>query len=396
MIDQFIKGKQPFPMLFTGSGGAPAPASNGALRWLLKPLAQQAKGTCIRYMNELIRVAPTATDLPDFKRKNVTASAMLTKTRQGYNVVASMLLPSLDRSVETHFRVIANKRMAAALLAARLYELDTGHPPQRLEDLVPAYLPAVPSDPLADNAPIRFRAQPEPIVWSVGANGVDDNAAEAGLEDNDYDARKPFDFVRHLNAFPRNGQRGAALRAPMSSEERLAVPLLRDYLQDPCDSLQRELAGVFSEASAEGNAKKVELSAMPIWKERAGEYWLLLHLVDPNETRPELMRCVMKLEEQVDGSVLATPHLLKDASRWAEVMEDASKFVPSDFTPDPGDAMFFSTGVMFRLPSADGTLRLLRIDDGTLYYVEAKGYDWKTDFEKIPAKYVLMRQAEGE
>jgi hypothetical protein len=53
----------------------------------------------------------------------------------------------LSRYLRTTFRLIAERRMTAVSLAAQLYRADQGHWPADLEDLVPAYLPAIPLDP---------------------------------------------------------------------------------------------------------------------------------------------------------------------------------------------------------------------------------------------------------
>ena len=55
------------------------------------------------------------------------------------------------------FETIRSQRMAAIDLATQLYRSDTGHSPSSLSDLVPAYLPAVPADPLAkEGRPLTY------------------------------------------------------------------------------------------------------------------------------------------------------------------------------------------------------------------------------------------------
>jgi hypothetical protein len=63
-------------------------------------------------------------------------------------------LPSsedLSRYFEMRFQATAERRVAAISLAAQLYLADHGHWPARLEELVPAYLPALPLDPYHDD-----------------------------------------------------------------------------------------------------------------------------------------------------------------------------------------------------------------------------------------------------
>jgi hypothetical protein len=92
-------------------------------------------------------------------------------------VLANILIPSVDRAVTVHFRGEAQRRLAATALAIMLYRADHGGAfPKTLRDLVPGYLPAVPSDPLSKpGATIGYVAdQQRPRIYSVGENGVDD------------------------------------------------------------------------------------------------------------------------------------------------------------------------------------------------------------------------------
>jgi hypothetical protein len=77
----------------------------------------------------------------------------------------------------SHFRLLAARRGAAIALAIRLYALDHNHRlPPRLEDLVPAYLSALPADPFRADGK-TFTYHPEltpPRLYSVSVNGVDD------------------------------------------------------------------------------------------------------------------------------------------------------------------------------------------------------------------------------
>jgi hypothetical protein len=77
-----------------------------------------------------------------------------------------------------HFIALARRRMAALCLAIRLYRIDhAGEFPDRLDQLVPDYLPLVPVDPLAsDGRPLAYRRSPEPIIYSVGADGANDGS----------------------------------------------------------------------------------------------------------------------------------------------------------------------------------------------------------------------------
>jgi hypothetical protein len=57
------------------------------------------------------------------------------------------LTGQLFRYIDTEWRGVADRRLAAVALAIRLYRADHGDWPRALQQLVPNYLPAVPADP---------------------------------------------------------------------------------------------------------------------------------------------------------------------------------------------------------------------------------------------------------
>jgi hypothetical protein len=62
----------------------------------------------------------------------------------------------------------ARSRITRGELALRMYHLDHGQFPERLEDLVPDYLPAVPEDPFSGH-PLVYRRQADGyVLYSVG------------------------------------------------------------------------------------------------------------------------------------------------------------------------------------------------------------------------------------
>jgi hypothetical protein len=84
-----------------------------------------------------------------------------------------------DANVSYFFVKIARRRMAAVALAIRVYEIDHGHRPDDLHDLVPDYLAFVPADPFAsDGQTFRYTPHAEiPLLYSVGPNGMDELGA---------------------------------------------------------------------------------------------------------------------------------------------------------------------------------------------------------------------------
>lgn len=62
-------------------------------------------------------------------------------------------------------------------------EVETGHPPEKLEDLIPKYLPVLPACPLTGHP---FRYSPGK-VWSDGGDGDDDGGVQRREEDEEGD-----------------------------------------------------------------------------------------------------------------------------------------------------------------------------------------------------------------
>ena len=90
-------------------------------------------------------------------------------------------LGTSTRFLTTDFRCRAERRATAALLALRLYHLDHGRWPAALAELVPAYLPAVPLDPLVGgNRPIGYLVQPRALPGGRDRVLVDWNGSATG------------------------------------------------------------------------------------------------------------------------------------------------------------------------------------------------------------------------
>jgi hypothetical protein len=87
-----------------------------------------------------------------------------------------VLSPSI--AGQTKFRDVfdsAENRLLAVAFALRAYRLARGAYPTGLAQLCPGYLPAVPSDPFARNAPLRYRrSEGAYVLYSVGPDGADD------------------------------------------------------------------------------------------------------------------------------------------------------------------------------------------------------------------------------
>ena len=103
----------------------------------------------------------------------------IAKTIKRYHFhLSAMFLPELSSSVRVENKGFAQIRSATAALAVEHFRLVHGQLPENLNELVPQFLPAVPSDPF-DGAPLRYhRLAKGYVIYSVGADGHDDGGRE--------------------------------------------------------------------------------------------------------------------------------------------------------------------------------------------------------------------------
>ncbi len=102
-------------------------------------------------------------------------------------------------------RAMAHIRVAAVLLAARLFEYDHSALPTCLDDLVPAYLDRVPLDPFAPgDVPLRYLSDADPPrVFSVGPSGEFNGRPTRRL--TQAEVERSYSFYReHIGLLPRD------------------------------------------------------------------------------------------------------------------------------------------------------------------------------------------------
>ncbi|MEX0939543.1 MAG: hypothetical protein WDZ59_16890 [Pirellulales bacterium] len=79
--------------------------------------------------------------------------------------------------------ITAKVRAADAAIAVVLYYQKHGQLPERLDELVPEFLPEVPADPFHD-APLNYRVENgEVVIYSVGLDRVDDGGRDVSTDD---------------------------------------------------------------------------------------------------------------------------------------------------------------------------------------------------------------------
>jgi hypothetical protein len=92
-------------------------------------------------------------------------------------LITSMSVGGLERDPELFARAYLDLLVTKLVCKIKSYQQTHASPPERLDELVPSLLPAVPTDPF-DDRPLRYRRTGDGwIIWSVGSDLKDDNAA---------------------------------------------------------------------------------------------------------------------------------------------------------------------------------------------------------------------------
>jgi len=114
-------------------------------------------------------------------------------------------LTGLSRKV---MRIEVARQTVITAIALKRYQLNHGNYPERLSELMPEFLAAVPLDPV-DGQPLRYRknAGGSFSLYSIGENGKDDGgdpSLEKGVESSTYFWESPhtLDWVWPQPATP--------------------------------------------------------------------------------------------------------------------------------------------------------------------------------------------------
>lgn len=189
---------------FTSGGNAGPSLVNNILMWSIRPLLLRDTELLVLTYTEYVSASKVATtpgehaELVSQAMQNqlgVDTQELLDKHYLLYRLSGWLTIPSGSGTV-AYYRLLAQRRLAAAALAIKLYESDHGRRPDTLSQLVPDYLTTIPVDPFAeDGSPIRYRpggailiavdnasgdvttlaATGPAIVYSVDVGGIDHN-----------------------------------------------------------------------------------------------------------------------------------------------------------------------------------------------------------------------------
>jgi len=125
-------------------------------------------------------------ELPHHKRLAAFDSiqkAVVHSERGG--MLTRMLMPALGRILDIETRHLAHLRSTQTALAVERYRLNEGRMPQSLDNLVPAYMEVVPTDPF-DGQKLKYRTRETGfVVYSVGEDLTDEGGAERNSKKRD-------------------------------------------------------------------------------------------------------------------------------------------------------------------------------------------------------------------
>jgi hypothetical protein len=147
----------------------PALVPPAAMTILDAAKARAAQAAYLRYMTELVEIAKLPPQeqkarLQNLKKPEVNLPMLLVALGEGDNT----------KIVDIFRRQEALLHAAVAALAAERYRRDKGRWPEALTDLVPDYLPDVPTDPY-DGGPLHCRRLDDGmVIYSFGPDGQDD------------------------------------------------------------------------------------------------------------------------------------------------------------------------------------------------------------------------------
>jgi hypothetical protein len=170
LLEQLQHGEV-HPAMLTGratrpKGLTPIPNSEDLQLLSFGPLTNQ-RAALLRYLTDLVEILRLPEDRQDAEFDRVE------KTLLKQPGVAGYFVPSAIRPVGSIRERQAQMRCAIVAVALERYRREHGRWPETLAELAPSYLEKVPVDPF-DGQTLRYkRLKGSVLIYSVGADGVD-------------------------------------------------------------------------------------------------------------------------------------------------------------------------------------------------------------------------------
>ena len=183
-----------------------------ARRVFMAPLVLNDGPIVLAHISRLIDTARTASDWPEMRASlpDLDRPAEVTES-PSLHCMTCLSMRRFESAIKGHFRTLATKRLAASVLAIRLYASEHGgRNPADLGQLVPSYLKTLPVDPMAQGGRrLHFVVgQVGAMLYSVGDNETDELGDDWSVHVKPYPIPSGLDwctpdFVAHLTRQPR-------------------------------------------------------------------------------------------------------------------------------------------------------------------------------------------------
>jgi hypothetical protein len=156
------------------------------VHWLQVGWLQENQGVNLEFMTEAVEAAklPIEEQIPRFQELDRRAKEELWASEwpMGRYFIARAPIPAVVKVAQGFHRTEAERRCAISALAVERYRLAHKSWPDSLGQMVPGFLPKVPTDAY-DRQPLRFRRLEDGVViYSVGPDGKDNGGV---LDRND-------------------------------------------------------------------------------------------------------------------------------------------------------------------------------------------------------------------
>lgn len=112
-------------------------------------------------------------------------------------------VPAAGRALTSELVSRMHRQASLAMIAATAHHAQTGAWPETLEQISPVLLPSLPEDPYNPGEPLRYvLRETGPVLYSVGENGIDDNAdpSHHDRERAAHDLFRRFEGPREIHA----------------------------------------------------------------------------------------------------------------------------------------------------------------------------------------------------
>lgn len=191
-IDDLVKGTFTTDDLRSLSGTDPPPMLKGKRipGYFFQP--NRTKQTFANLYRDMIKSAPLCYaemnlyDVDDVLGLNQSKLKLLSRPNAVGKMLYGILIPALDKLLERKCRAECGVAATLLFVGVHNYRKGTGSFPERIQDLVPAFIDAVPTDPY-DGQQFRYNPQKR-IVYSVGKDGKDSGGSTVLLSGDESDS----------------------------------------------------------------------------------------------------------------------------------------------------------------------------------------------------------------